>query len=77
MLIDLHAHTSGISKCCRQPALKILENAREAGIDGIVLTNHYQRIYIVNDDVNDLVTRYMKEIRFDILPHGYAFVKLD
>lgn len=64
MLIDLHAHTSGISKCCRQPASKILEAAREAGIDGIVLTNHYQKNYIINDDVSDLVERYMEEIRF-------------
>lgn len=43
MLIDLHAHTSGISRCCRTDAHGVLTAAREAGIDGLILCNHYQR----------------------------------
>jgi len=42
-LFDLHAHTSGISTCCRAPAPGIVKEASDTGIDGIVLTNHYQR----------------------------------
>lgn len=64
MLIDLHAHTSGISKCCRYPASKILECASEIGINGIVLTNHYQKNYIVNDDVNAFADEYVEEFYF-------------
>lgn len=62
MLIDLHAHTSGISKCCRFPAAKILESAQKMGIDGIVLTNHYQKNYITDGDVQGFVRKYMEEI---------------
>ena len=61
MLIDLHAHTSGISKCCRYRASKVLESAYEAGIDGIVLTNHYQKNYIDVEKVNDFVEEYTEE----------------
>ncbi len=63
MLIDLHAHSSGISKCCKATARQALEEAKRIGLDGIVLTNHYQKNYIRDDDVLDLVHRYMEEIR--------------
>ncbi len=43
MLIDLHAHTKGMSECCRAPASVIVKVAKDNGIDGIVLTNHYLR----------------------------------
>ena len=46
MLIDLHAHSSGISRCCRYDYKTILDHAKEVGIDGIVLTNHYQAEYL-------------------------------
>ena len=46
MLIDLHAHSSGISRCCKIPAPKVLEISRDLGLDGIVLTNHYQKSYV-------------------------------
>ncbi len=61
MLIDLHAHTSGISRCCRYPGSKILEFAYETGIDGIVLTNHYQKNYIGTEGVNSFVEKYIEE----------------
>lgn len=64
MLIDLHAHTSGISKCCRYPASKILESAYEAGINGIVLTNHYQKTYIDKGKINSFVDKYIEEFYF-------------
>ena len=63
MLIDMHAHTSGISECCLGDAETILKVAKENGIDGIVLTNHYQRSYVRNGDVDELAKRYTKEYR--------------
>ncbi len=62
MLIDFHAHTSGISKCCRIPAEQVLREAQMKGLDGIVLTNHYQKSYVENGDLMDFVQRYMEEI---------------
>lgn len=64
MLIDLHAHTSGISKCCRYPADKILECAKQNGTDGIVLTNHYQKNYITDGDADGFVEKYIGEYFF-------------
>ena len=62
MLIDFHAHTSGISRCCRIAAAQVLQEAKKAGLDGIVLTNHYQSLYVEQGDVMGLVRRYMDEI---------------
>ena len=45
MLIDLHAHTSGISRCCRIPIPEVLRQTLDNGMDGIVLTDHYQKSY--------------------------------
>ncbi len=64
MLIDLHAHSSGISKCCRIPAPAVIDVAREHGMDGIVLTNHYQKNYITDGDVPAFASRYVEEYRY-------------
>lgn len=61
MLIDLHAHSSGISKCCRIPFEKVLNTALEKGMDGIVLTNHYQKSYIQNETAGAFAERYISE----------------
>ena len=50
MLIDLHAHTKGISHCCRIYAPEVLAAARERGMDGICLCNHYQSRYVESGD---------------------------
>lgn len=63
MLIDLHAHSSGISQCCRIPYDQILQQARDNGIDGIVLTNHYQESYIQNGDISAFVEKYIAEFQ--------------
>lgn len=62
MLIDMHAHTSGISWCCRAPAPKILEDAKKVGIDGIILTNHFLDTYL-RDGMTpaDLAQKYVNE----------------
>ena len=52
MLVDLHAHTNGISSCCAENYKAIIDVAKSVGIDGIVLTNHYTRWYIENPSYN-------------------------
>lgn len=64
MLIDLHAHSSAISPCCRIDAPEVLRRALDAGLDGIVLTNHYQKSYIQNGDVQGFVQRYLDEYAY-------------
>lgn len=63
MLIDLHAHSSGISRCCLAPSEEIIRVAKENGIDGIVLTNHYQSYYIDDGDAPAFAHRYVEEYR--------------
>ncbi len=61
MLIDLHAHSSAISLCCQIPAREVINVALEKGIDGIVLTNHYQKSYIEDGTASDFAERYIEE----------------
>ena len=64
MLIDLHAHSSGISRCCQIPAPEVLKVAKEIGLDGIVLTNHYQKVYIPDGgDCAAFAERYLEEYK--------------
>ena len=61
MLIDMHAHTSGISRCCRTDAAGVLRAAREAGIDGLILCNHYQDSYVDADGPAAFAEKYIAE----------------
>jgi len=67
MLIDLHAHTKGISRCCRIYAPEVLEAAKAAGLDGICLCNHYQTLGRTmepdGDDPAAFARRYIAEFR--------------
>ena len=64
MLIDLHAHSSGISKCCRIPIGQVIKEAKRVGIDGIVLTNHYQKNYVTDGDYHAFAARYIAEYEY-------------
>lgn len=66
MLFDLHAHSSGISTCCKADAPQILETAKQKGIDGVVLTNHYHKDYIrvTGETVLHFVDRYIEEYHY-------------
>lgn len=64
MLVDLHAHTSGISKCCRMSAEGVVEEAAKNGIDGIAVTNHYQKSYIDGRDDKTFAQKYIDEMHF-------------
>lgn len=61
MLIDLHAHTKGISHCCRIYAPEVLAAAKERGMDGICLCNHYQSRYVVDGNAAEFARRYVEE----------------
>ncbi len=61
MLIDLHAHSSGISKCCRIPFEEVLKRALAVGIDGVVLTNHYQKSYLSDNNAAAFANSYIAE----------------
>jgi len=61
MLIDMHAHSSGISQCCQVPYDEVLRCTREKGMDGIFLTNHYQKSYIKDETALSFAERSVKE----------------
>ena len=61
MLIDMHVHSSGISKCCKIPYDEAIRRARDGGIDGIVLTNHYFDGYVSDGDFDAIAKRYVEE----------------
>lgn len=63
MLIDIHAHSAGISRCCRIPYEAVIRTALDVGIDGIVLTNHYDKNYVKNGDYSAFAKRYTEEYR--------------
>ncbi len=61
MLIDLHAHTSGISRCCRANAEEVIDTAGKHGFDGIALTNHYTKAYYTEESYHGWIERYIEE----------------
>ena len=60
-LIDMHAHSKGISVCSKIDVFNNILMAKEYGMDGFILTNHYQKAYAVDDDSISLAKRYIKE----------------
>lgn len=64
MLVDLHSHTSGISKCCRIDAKRVIECAEAVGIDGLAITNHYQKSYVIDGDAAEFAERYIEEYNY-------------
>ena len=64
MLIDMHSHSSGISRCCLIDAKEVVKEALNVGIDGIVLTNHYVKYYAKDEDYLGLAVRYVEEFNY-------------
>lgn len=64
MLVDLHAHSKGISRCCKKDADYIAEITKNAGIDGIILTNHYEKGYVIDGDVLGFARKYVDEYHY-------------
>ena len=69
MLIDLHAHSSKISWCCQITGDEVINRAINCGIDGIVLTNHYQKYYFNDGDSLSFAKRYIEEF-YDVKSYG-------
>lgn len=63
MLIDLHAHSAGISACCLADYMTVLDRTAAAGLDGIVLTNHYLTAYYRSASYEDWIEAYLAEYR--------------
>lgn len=67
-LLDCHAHTSGISPCCKKTPEEVIIAAKNIGIDGLVLTNHFSVYYVnvsgVYPDVETMIQKYMEEYRY-------------
>jgi hypothetical protein len=62
MLIDMHAHSAGISTCCKASLTDVIHHAREKDMDGVVLTNHYQKNYLrEGESPTDFAHRYLAE----------------
>lgn len=61
MLIDLHAHSSEISRCCRIPYKQVLEQTLDNSMDGIILTNHYQKSYFKDGSLDEFLEKYIYE----------------
>ena len=64
MLIDFHAHSKGISKCCKIDGKDMVLLTKNSGMDGIILTNHYDKNYLINDDANEFAKRYVDEFYY-------------
>lgn len=63
MLVDMHSHSSGISRCCRITAAEAIKTAKEYGIDALVLTNHYQKCYLEDGDALAFANKYADEFK--------------
>ena len=61
MLIDMHAHTTGISRFCRTDAHGALIAAKEAGIEGLILSNHYDASYVGDGTPVGFAEKYIAE----------------
>lgn len=62
----MHAHTSGISRCCRIPADKVIEFAKNSELDGIAITNHYQKSYVSDGKDKLFAEAYIEEYKYTI-----------
>lgn len=61
MFLDLHEHTGGISWCCQMDARQIVEEAKKAGFDGFVLSNHYCTDYTRQNGFDVWIEEYIQE----------------
>jgi histidinol phosphatase-like PHP family hydrolase len=59
MLIDLHAHSKGISKCSRIDGIDNIELAKSIGLDGFILTNHNHKQLKFRKNDQELVLKIL------------------
>ena len=61
MLIDMHGHTSGISRCSRIDYTSLVYLNKQSGYGGVVLCNHYDKSYVKDGDIIGFANRYIDE----------------
>ncbi len=61
MLVDLHAHTKGISHCCKITAEDNIILAKEHGFNGLAIANHYVADYFEPDFYYEWIEKYIDE----------------
>ncbi len=62
MLVDMHTHTKGVSSCSRITFEEVIDLSLEKGIDGVIITNHYQKSYIAkHDSIDSYIDRFIEE----------------
>lgn len=61
MFCDLHCHSSGISTCCCILYNVVVDTAKDAGFDAIVLTNHYCEDYTKDIGFDAWLEKYIEE----------------
>ncbi|MBQ9080161.1 MAG: PHP domain-containing protein [Clostridia bacterium] len=65
MLIDMHVHSAPMSTCGKLPSDQIIERTKAAGLDGMVLTNHYNRKGMHEGETYEqYARRYISEYEF-------------
>ena len=63
LLWDLHCHSSGISKCAKITYKEAIDEAKQVGFDGIVLTNHYASDYFNINSCNEFIDKYVLDLK--------------
>lgn len=61
MIIDMHSHTSGISLCSRIDYKSLTILNKELGYDAFILTNHYTKDYVKDNNPLEFAKRYIEE----------------
>ena len=61
MLIDFHTHSKGISRCCQIEGKDMVKVVLDNGMNGIILTNHYDKNYVENNDSLAFAKKYIAE----------------
>ena len=64
MLIDFHAQSKGISKCCQIDGKDMVLLTKNSGMDGVILTNHYDKSYLIENDANEFAKRYTDDFYY-------------
>lgn len=63
MLIDFHCHSSGVSLCAKATYQEVIDMAIEKGIDGLILTNHFDSWYFESIDRTQFIKNHLDEYK--------------
>ena len=64
LMVDMHTHSSGVSRCSRVTPEELVLQKKQQGYDGMVLTNHCQQWYYLPEEhekyVENCIAEYHK-----------------